>query len=155
MWGSIKSRLSYANVMATIALFVALGGGAYALTAASAVQWNQRGRPAVPGQPGPRAVKLYFDRTPDVQLVTLGSVGPCTIKPQCGPGSASVPGPVRLIADGPGSADLTYTDRLNDGTLFTQQQHTDLTTDDTLFSFGDKTGGADRDADLPQTVSEY
>jgi hypothetical protein len=31
MLGAIKSRLSYANVMATGAMFVALGGGAYAL----------------------------------------------------------------------------------------------------------------------------
>src|SRR5262245_66197736 len=28
----IRARLSYANVMATIAVFIALGGGAYALT---------------------------------------------------------------------------------------------------------------------------
>ena len=28
----IRKRLSYANVMATLALFVALGGGAYALS---------------------------------------------------------------------------------------------------------------------------
>jgi hypothetical protein len=32
MWDGIKSRLSYANVMATVAVFLALGGGAYALT---------------------------------------------------------------------------------------------------------------------------
>ena len=32
MRGSIKSRLTYANVMATGAMFIALGGGAYALS---------------------------------------------------------------------------------------------------------------------------
>jgi hypothetical protein len=32
MLGAIRSRLSYANVMATGAMFVALGGGAYALS---------------------------------------------------------------------------------------------------------------------------
>lgn len=32
MLGEIRSRLSYANVMATVAIFLALGGGAYAVT---------------------------------------------------------------------------------------------------------------------------
>jgi hypothetical protein len=39
---AIRSRLSYANVMATIAVFVALGGGAYAATA---LQPNSVGTP--------------------------------------------------------------------------------------------------------------
>ena len=171
--------------MATIAMFVALGGGAYALTGIPgrggvfhgcvshktgvlrvvksssscvkprthgkhrtrgefAVEWNQRGRPGAPGRPGPRAVKLYFDRAPDNQLVTLGSVGPWTIRAQCGPGAASVPAPVRLFADGPGSADLAYTEKVQEGTILSGQDHTDLTTDDTVFSFREKGGNADR-----------
>ena len=32
MLGGIRSRLTYANVMATVAVFIALGGGAYAVT---------------------------------------------------------------------------------------------------------------------------
>ena len=32
MLGGIRSRLTYANVMATLAMFIALGGGAYALS---------------------------------------------------------------------------------------------------------------------------
>ena len=32
MSGRIRGRLTYANVMATVAVFIALGGGAYAAT---------------------------------------------------------------------------------------------------------------------------
>jgi hypothetical protein len=55
-----------------------------------------------------------------------------------GPGGASVPAPVRLFAEGPGSADLASTEKVQDGTILSGQDHTDLTTDDTVFSFGGK-----------------
>lgn len=188
MWDGIKSRLSYANVMATVAVFLALGGGAYALTGVPdrrgvfhgcvsnrtgvlrvvktpsacvkpkargkhrtpgefAVAWNQRGVPGrrgAPGQAGPGAVKLYFDRAPDNQLVTLGTVGAWTIKALCYAPGASVPVALKLLIDGPGSADVAYSDQIDGATATSFQQHQDLSADSTLFSFGQKGGHQDR-----------
>jgi hypothetical protein len=47
MLNSIRSRLSYANVMATIALFIALGGGAYAALGKNTVGSRQIKKGAV------------------------------------------------------------------------------------------------------------
>jgi hypothetical protein len=199
----ICSRLTYANTMATVAVFLGLVGGAYALSGVpdgtgvyhgcvdaktgalrvvarasfcrtaktvkngkrrvripgeSAIAWNQQGQPGQPGQagqpglpgqpgspgrPGPGAVKLHFDRAPDNEIVTLGSVGPWTINAQCIIGGASVPSPFKLFVDGPGSADLALTEKFNGGTPEANLLHQDLSADDTVFSIGIKGGDVD------------
>jgi hypothetical protein len=148
MLSQVRSRLSYANVMATVAVFLALGGGAYAAIKlpkdsvkakqiakgavrssevknrsllpadfkARSLPAGQRGPQGEPGKPGPGAVKLYFDRGPVDELVPLGSIGPWAIKARCAPGSVSVPAGNQLIVDGPGIADVAYTEEINGGT---------------------------------------
>ena len=69
MLGAVRGRLTYANVMATMAVFLALGGGAWALTRNSV---------------GPRQIKPNAVRSsdvknnalkgPDVNEATLGQV---------------------------------------------------------------------------------
>jgi hypothetical protein len=168
----IAARLTYANVMATVAVFLALGGGAYAAIklprnsvkakqiAKNAVRSSEvknrsllpvdfkkgslptgeRGPQGEPGQPGPGAVKLHFDRGPVDELVTVGSIGPWTIKAQCPPGGVVVPASLQLLIDGPGGADLADTERFNGGTPTAEQRHQDLTADNLLFSVGVKGG---------------
>lgn len=194
----MKSRLTYANVVATLAVFLGLGGGAYAVTGMPgrdgvfhgcvsnktgvlrvvrnstscikpkthgrhrtsgefAVSWNQQGPPGKPGQPGqagqpgqpgqpgaagPGAVKLYFDRAPDNQLVALGTVGPWTIQAQCKPGSAVN---LKVLVAGPGFADAGYTDQLDGSAPVAQAAHQDLSADGTVFSFGQSGGHKNRD----------
>jgi hypothetical protein len=68
---------------------------------------GERGPQGEPGQPGPGAAKLYFDRGSDDEVVTLGSIGPWTIKAQCAIATVSVPASPQVLIDGPGGADIT------------------------------------------------
>ena len=58
----IHSSLTYANVMATVALFVALGGGAYAATAlpSNSVGTKQlKNRAVTPAKAAPKTIALF------------------------------------------------------------------------------------------------
>jgi hypothetical protein len=159
-------------VVAVVALFIALGGGAYAVAirgvtdeqgviqacydkkgrdrgevrllvkgkckrkAEKPIAWNQQGPAGPQGPQGPGAVKLHFDRPNDNQVVTLGTVGPWTIKAQCASGGVSVPAAARLLIDGPGFADVGYTSQLDGDTPSAGFSHNDLGTDNQVFSFG-------------------
>lgn len=99
-----------------------------------------QGPPGPPGTPGPGAVKLYFDRGNDNEVVTLGAVGPWTIKAQCAQGGAAVPAPFNLFVDGPGSADLGYNVQFNAATPTAEVGHQDLGADNKVFGIGVKSG---------------
>ena len=55
-----------------------------------------------------------------------------------------MPAALKLLIDGPGSADAAYSDQTDGATATTLQQHQDLSADSTLFSFGQKGGHRDR-----------
>jgi len=186
-----RPKLSYSSVIATIALFLALGGTVYAATqlpknsvgqkqlrknavvsskvkkgsllpsdfeagqlprgpqgsAGSRGPAGPQG-PAGPrgpaGSQGPGAVKLYFNAGNDNTIVTLGTIGPWTLRAQCITGGASVPAPFKLFADGPGNADVTYTSQLNNGLPSAGFDHLELSKENEVFSIGVKSGEQDR-----------
>ena len=62
----LRCHLSYANVMATVAVFVALGGGAYAATAlprgsVGRAQLRDHAVPALSWRPGPSTPVSFTD----------------------------------------------------------------------------------------------
>ena len=74
MLKQVRSRLTYANVMATIAVFIALGGGAYAAIKlpANSVGTKQIRKAAVtPSKVAPSAIALFKGRKGD-----KGDAGP-------------------------------------------------------------------------------
>jgi hypothetical protein len=89
---SIGSRFTYANVMATIALFVALGGGAYAAVAlpANSVGTRQlRNRAVTPAKVAPKTIALFRGRKGG-----LGPAGPKGDAGSAGPkGDTGATGP--------------------------------------------------------------
>ena len=91
------------------------------------------------GPAGPGAVRLAYDRGIDNQLVTVGSVGPWTLKEQC---SESAGGVVvnDIFVDGPGSADVGYNFRLQAATttITPEVDHVDLPTSSPVLGPGAK-----------------
>jgi len=83
-------------------------------------------------------VKLHFDAGNDNKVVTLGTIGPWTLRAQCVTGGVTVPAPFNIFADGPGSADLTYTTAFNEGTATPGLTHVDLSSSNELLSIGVK-----------------
>ena len=177
-----RPQLSYSSVVATIALFLALGGSVYAATqlpknsvgpkqlrkdavrsskvkngsllpsdfkagllphgpqgpAGSRGPAGPQGPQGPVGPQGPGAVKLFFDAPNDNEVVTLGTIGPWTLRAQCVTGGSSVPAPFKFFVDGPGSADLTFTSSFNGGPPSPGQSHVALSNSDELFSIGVK-----------------
>jgi hypothetical protein len=99
----IAARLTYANVMATIALFVSLGGASYAalvLPAHSVGARQLRAGAVTPNALGfPLGVKGVTDRTPQDL-----AKGPCNAPPQPGPAATRAPcrPPTNVAAAGAG-----------------------------------------------------
>jgi hypothetical protein len=171
-----RPKPTYSSVVATIALFLALGGSVYAATqlpknsvgrkqlrknsvASSKVKDGSllssdfkagqlprgpqgppgaTGAQGLPGARGPGAVKLYFDAGNDNQLVTMGTVGPWTLRAQCINGGASVPAPFAIFAEGPGSADVASTSQFNSEPPEAGFTHVELSEEERIFSIGVK-----------------
>lgn len=97
---SVTSRLTYANLMSSIALFVALGGGAYALS----VPRNSVGEPELrPGAVTTAKVRNHSLRVNDFrrgQLPVLGGVRAADSNPSPTPGTVIKTVSVRLKAPG-------------------------------------------------------
>jgi hypothetical protein len=116
--------------------------GATGATGASGATGGQGAQ----GPAGPGAVKLFFDRGDDNGTQTLGSAGPWTIKAQCiNTGGVTVPTSLKVVVEGPGSADVGVNSSLNDGPATPTVRHNDLASDSTVFSVGIKAPDASRD----------
>jgi hypothetical protein len=68
MWSLIQARLSYANVISTLALFIAVGGSAYAVGKISGRQLKDRSVSA-------RKIKKHTLTATEINLAKLGKVG--------------------------------------------------------------------------------
>jgi hypothetical protein len=95
-----RSRLTYANAMSSIALFVALGGGAYAVT----VPRNSVGQDALkPGAVTAAKVRNHSLTASDFrrnQLPVLGGARTADLNPAPTPGTVVKAMSIRLKADG-------------------------------------------------------
>lgn len=67
MWSIIRARLSYANVISTLALFTALGGSAYAMSKISGSQLKDRSVSA-------RKIQRHTLTATEINLAKLGKV---------------------------------------------------------------------------------
>jgi hypothetical protein len=75
----------------------------------------------------------------------MGTVGPWTLSAQCiDTGSPSVPAPFAIFAEGPGSADITYTSQLNTEPPLVGATHAELSEEERIFSIGVKSPAQDR-----------
>jgi hypothetical protein len=70
MIAKLRPRLTYTNVMATRAMFVALGGGAFAAIGEFAIAWNRQGRRGLQGEQG-----LQGQGVPGPPGPTFGAIG--------------------------------------------------------------------------------
>ncbi|MBS1880031.1 MAG: hypothetical protein JST31_10990 [Actinobacteria bacterium] len=164
-----RPRLSYSSVVATIALFLALGGTVYAAATlpknsvgkkqlrknavvsskvkngsllaqdfkAGQLPRGPQGPIGPTGPQGPGAAKIFFNTEADSRLVTLASVGPWTLQAQCvATGSPVVPANFKIFVNGPGSAELSFTEQLNEGTPATRLERFELGGETEIFSFG-------------------
>jgi hypothetical protein len=96
----VRSRLTYANLMSSVALFVALGGGAYALS----VPKNSVGSPELqPGAVTTSKVRNHSLKASDFrrgQLPVLGGVRAADLNPSPTPGTVIKSVNLRLRASG-------------------------------------------------------
>jgi hypothetical protein len=95
MLNRISSRLTYANVMATLALFIALGGGAYAaikLPANSVGTKQIRNKAVTPRKLSPAAIALFKGQKGDAGPTgPIGPVGPAGPRGADGTNATSTP----------------------------------------------------------------
>lgn len=98
--GKLRSRLTYANAMSSVALFVALGGGAYAVSVPRNSVGQQELKPGAVTAAKVRNHSLTASDFRRNQLPVLGGARTADLNPAPTPGIVEKTMTVRLKADG-------------------------------------------------------